>query len=219
MVAMRLYLSSFRLGNQPRRLVDLAKADNRAAVVLNACDFLSDEERQTRVQQELAALQALGFRATELDLRHYFANRDRERELGALLATHGLVWVRGGNSFVLRRATHASGFDGVIRTLLERDAIVYGGFSAAIAVLTPSLHGVELVDDPYSIPVGYDPAVVWEGLGVLPYAVAPHYKSEHPKSAAMDAVVQYYVDNRVPFRVLRDGEVIVVNGGREEIVA
>jgi hypothetical protein len=35
----------------------------------------------------------------------------------------------------------------------------------------------------------------------------------------MESVVQYYIDRRVPFRVLRDGEVIVVRGGREEIVA
>jgi dipeptidase E len=167
----------------------------------------------------MAALEALGFRATELDLRRYFVNRDRERDLGALLAACGLVWVRGGNSFVLRRAMKASGFDRVIRGLLEEDAIVYGGFSAAIAVLTPSLHGVDLVDDPNLVPVGYDPAIVWEGLGLLSYAVAPHYKSEHPESAAMESVVQYYVDRRVPFRVLRDGEVIVVQGGREEVVA
>jgi dipeptidase E len=216
---MRAYLSSFRLGNQPRRLVELVRDRNRAAVVLNACDLLSDEERRMRAHQEVAALQALGFSATELDLRPYFTNRDPERELGTLLAAHGLVWVRGGNSFVLRRAMKASGFDRVIRDLLEDDAIVYGGFSAAIAVVTPSLHGVDLVDDPNSVPVGYDPAIVWEGLGLLPYAIAPHYKSEHPESAAMESVVQYYIDRRVPFRVLRDGEVIVVQGGREEIVA
>jgi dipeptidase E len=216
---MRLYLSSFRVGNQPRRLVELVRGGNCAAIIVNACDFLDDEERRTRVQQEVAALQGLGFSATELDLRHYFARRDRERELGAQLATHGLVWVRGGNSFVLRRAMSASGFDGAIRDLLGRDAIVYGGYSAAIAVLTPSLHGVELVDDPHSVPAGYDPAIVWEGLGLLPYSVAPHYKAEHPESAAMDAVVQYYIDSRVPFRVLRDGEVIVVNGDRDEVAA
>ena len=215
---MRAYLSSFRLGNQPRRLVELARDNTRAVVVVNACDLLSDEERRPRVQQELAALQGLGFSTTELDLRHYFTDRRRARELGALLVAHGLVWVRGGNSFVLRRAMRASGFDDVIRDLLERDAIVYGGFSAAIAVLTPSLHGVELVDDPHAVPAGYDPTIVWEGLGLLPYAVAPHYKSEHPESAAMESVVRYYVDRRVPFKALRDGEVIVVHGGREEVV-
>jgi dipeptidase E len=216
---MRAYLSSFRLGNQPRRLVELVCEGKRAAVIVNACDLLSDGERRARLQQEVAALEGLGFSATELDLRRYFANRDRERELGARLAAHGLVWVRGGNSFVLRRAMKTSGFDRVIRDLLENDAIVYGGFSAAIAVMTPSLHGVDLVDDPNPVPVGYDPAIIWEGLGLLPYAIAPHYQSEHPASAAMESVVQYYIDRRVPFRVLRDGEAIVMEGEREEIVA
>ena len=130
---MRAYLSSFRLGNQPQRLVELVRDSNRAAVVLNACDLLSDEERRMRAQQEMAALEALGFSATEIDLRRYFTNRDRGRELGALLAAHGLVWVRGGNSFVLRRAMKASGLDWVIRDLLEDDVLVYGGFRAGIA--------------------------------------------------------------------------------------
>jgi dipeptidase E len=143
---MRACLSSFRFGNQPRRLVELVREGNRAAVIVNACDLLSDAERRARLQQEVAALEGLGLSATELDLRRYFANRDRERELGALLSAHCLVWVRGGNSFVLRRAMKASGFDRVIRDLLENDAIVYGGFTAAIAVMTPSLHGVDLVD-------------------------------------------------------------------------
>jgi dipeptidase E len=216
---MRAYLSSFRLGNQPQRLVELVRENNRAAVILNASDLLSDEERRLRVQQEVAALGALGFSATELDLRRHFASRDQERELTTLLAAQGLVWLRGGNSFVLRRAMKASGFDRVIRVLLENDAIVYGGFSAAIAVLTPSLRGVDLIDDPNSVPEGYDPAILWEGLGLLPYAIAPHYQSEHPESAAMEAVVRYYVDHRMPFRVLRDGEAIVVDAGWEEIVA
>jgi hypothetical protein len=64
---MRAYLSSFRLGNQPRRLVELLHDNKRAVVVLNACDLLSDEERWTRVQQELAALLLRAMKASGFD--------------------------------------------------------------------------------------------------------------------------------------------------------
>jgi dipeptidase E len=84
-------------------------------------------------------------------------------------------------------------------------------------MLTPSLSGVNLVDDPDIIPAGYDPATIWEGLGVIPYAIVPHYKSDHPESAANDLLVQYYIDYHMPFKTLHDGEVIVVNGKREKI--
>lgn len=216
---MRLYLSSFRLGNQPQRLVELVKGNNRAVVICNACDHLSGEERQIRVSQEMNALQALGFSTLELDLRHYFNNEQRGHELRALLETCGVVWVRGGNSFLLRRAMRASCFDEVIRDFLGRDALVYSGFSAGIDILGPSLRGVELVDDPDVVPAGYAPAIVWECLGLLPYVFTPHYKSDHPESADIDRLVQYYIDNHILFKALRDGEVMVVNGVEEEVIS
>jgi len=215
---MRLYLSSFRLGKHPQKLVDLVKGNMRAVVVINACDYLSDEERLIRVQQEFTALQGLNFFPSELDLRNYFNDQQKQRELHDLLATYGLIWVRGGNSFVLRRAMKISNFDGMILDFLERDAIAYGGFSAGMVMLTPSLYGVDLVDDPKVIPTGYAPAIIWECLGVIPYAIAPHYKSDHPESAATEFLVQYYIDNHMPFKTLHDGEAIVINGKREAIV-
>jgi dipeptidase E len=216
---MRLYLSSFRLGNHPQKLVGLVKGNMRAAVVINACDHLSDEERSVRTRQEMVALQNLNLNPVELDLRNFFNDQQKQKELPALLADCGLIWIRGGNSFVLRRAMKKSSFDGIILDLLERDAIAYGGFSAGIVMLTPSLYGVNLVDNPDINPMGYDPAIIWECLGVLPYAIAPHYKSDHPESPATDNLVQYYIDNHMPFKTLHDGGAIVMNGEREEILS
>jgi len=209
---MRLYLSSFRLGHNPRRLVDLTGAGGRVAVIMNACDLLPEDERRIRLEGECAALHELGFHPEELDLRKYFDGDDHHAELRSRLESYDLVWARGGNTFVLRRAMRMSGFDGIIREMLERDAIVYGGYSAGIIVLTPSLHGVELADDPDSIPEGYDPEIIWDCLGILPYALAPHYRSDHPESPDIEKVVEYFIDHHMLFRALRDGEVIVVDG-------
>ena len=112
----------------------------------------------------------------------------------------------------------ASGFDDIIRDLLLRDQIVYGGYSAGVAMLTPALHGIELVDDALTVPPGYDVTIIWDCLGLLPWAVAPHYKSAHPESAAIDDVVSYYIKHHIPFRALRDGEVIVIRGECEEVL-
>ncbi len=85
-------------------------------------------------------------------------------------------------------------------------------------MLTPSLHGSELVDDPGVVPDGYDPAIVWEGLAILPYAVAPHYRSDHPESADTEKAVQYLIDRHILFKALRDGEAIVRDGESERVV-
>jgi len=213
---MRLYLSSFRIGNCPERLIDLVKGNRQAIVVANACDHYPDRERRAGIDRELEALSEMGFTAHELDLRLYFGEQQNNEELRSVLHGCGLVWVRGGNTFVLRRAMRLSGFDSLLKVLIDDDALVYGGYSAGASVLTPSLHGVESVDDPKIVPANYDENIVWEGLGILPYFVVPHYRSNHPESESVERYVQYCLDHSLLFRTLKDGEVIVVNGANEE---
>jgi dipeptidase E len=86
-------------------------------------------------------------------------------------------------------------------------------------MLVPSLHGAVLVDEPDIVPEGYSPDVIWECLGLLPYAVAPHYKSDHPESVAIDKSVEYLIDHHIPFIALRDGEAIVINGTEHSVVS
>jgi dipeptidase E len=211
----RLYLSSFGLGNRPEALKALLRGKTRVAVVLNAKDASSPENRWGSLQRELDALAGLGLQPGELDLRDFF---HRPHELRAALSEFDLIWVRGGNTFVLRRALSCSGADTILPELLREDALVYGGFSAAVAVLAPSLRGLEIVDGPDVVPEGYEAEPIWEGLGLLPYAVAPHYRSDHPESEAVERLVQHFIDRHLLFRAIRDGQAIVIDGDREEVV-
>lgn len=212
---MRLFLSSYKLGNKPDELPALVDDNKRTAIIMNSQDAKTPESRTERLQQEVASLTALGLQPEELDLRKYFG---KSNELKKFVKNFGLVWVRGGNVFLLRRAFKQSGFDEIITDLLKNDQIAYGGFSAGVCVLAPSLNGVELVDPKDEIAKGYDKEVVWDGLGVLDYAVAPHYKSNHPESDDIQKCVEYFADNHILFKTLRDGEIIVINGDSEKIV-
>ena len=128
---MRMYLSSFRMGDHPEHLVALTGGDTRRAVVIaNAIDDAPPGVRSAGVELELAALAGLGLDATELDLRDYFGQRDRVRDE---LAGVSLAWLRGGNVFLLRYALHRSGADAVFGELLADDALVYAGYSAGRA--------------------------------------------------------------------------------------
>lgn len=213
---MRLYLSSFRNGNSPEELLKLLGKGRRTALINNAQDFLSSPDRSSRRDEEIDRLKSIGLDPVEIDLRLYF---DNSKGLKEKLADFDLVWVRGGNAFVLRRAFKQSGADEVIAELLTEDRVVYGGYSAGIDMLTPSLHGAELVDEPDIVPSGYHPDIIWECLGLVPYAIAPHYKSDHPESAAIDKSVEYLINNHIPFIALRDGEAIVINGKNQEVVS
>ncbi len=205
---MRLYLSSFRLGDKPDELVRLFGHGGRVAIIANATDLVTDDERRFKVQTEHELLGDLGFKAEEIDLRDYFSKED---ELKATLSHFDAIWVRGGNVFLLRRAFRQSGLDTILKDLLEKDQIAYGGYSAGVCILSPTLKGLESVDKPYEVTMSYDEKVIWNGLDILPYSVAPHYKSNHPESAQVDKCVAYFEKYKMPFKTLTDGEVIVID--------
>lgn len=122
---MRLYLSSFLMGDHPEHLRTLVGQDDRGAVAIaNALDHVPAEARRSRVERELAALAEHGFDAVELDLRDYFGQRQRLRHD---LAEASLAWLTGGNVFMLRYALSRSGADAAFGDLLAADAAVIMG--------------------------------------------------------------------------------------------
>lgn len=211
---MRLYLSSFRLGNKPEKLLELIGSDNKKiAVIVNAADH--KDGRAERLQAEFDDLKSINLIPEQVDLRDYFG---KQNELETKIREFGAVWIRGGNVFVLKRAFEQSGFDRVIKKLVAEDALVYAGYSAGVCIVAPSLEGTEIVDDPVIVPVGYKPEFDWQGLSFIPYATSVHYKSDHPESADVDREVAYFEEHKIPFKTLRDGEVIVVKNNHEEVV-
>jgi len=204
---MKLYLSSLRVGNQPEKLVAMLGNNKNIAVIANAMDYLNDPtERKQRVEQSINEMTGIGLDAEEVDLRIFFG---KNKDLASCLNEYGGVWVRGGNAFVLRRAMRQSGFDKFITEKVSDNNFVYGGYSAGVCVLTPDLHGTELVDDPSIVPDGYEKGIIWEGLKILDYYFAPHYRSDHPESELVEKQVEYYEKNKMPYKALHDGEVIV----------
>ena len=212
---MRLFLSSYGAGNQPDKLLELLHDNNKVAVITNAGDCYSEEGTLEHLEKNRAFFKALGLETERLDLRNYF---DDNGGLKTRLLEYGLIWVPGGNSFLLRRAMKQSGFDELIVELLAKNQIVYGGFSAGACMLSPTLRGVDLCDDPSIIAEGYDSEIIWDGLGLVDFSIAPHYKSDHPESAIIDRVVEYFEHKNMPFKALRDGEAIVINGNKTEFI-
>lgn len=205
---MKMYLSSFRLGDHPEQLSALFGANKMIAVIANATDDLqTNEERKLKVQREIEWLNALGLHADEIDLRDYFDKADKLKEK---INEYGGVWVRGGNTFNLVRAARQSGFDKIILDKNKEKDFVYAGYSAGICFLTPDLHGIELVDEPNIIPAGYNSEIIWEGLNLLDFYIAPHYQSpDHPESPLVEKEVEFLKANNMPYKALRDGEVII----------
>src|SRR5689334_9393331 len=182
---MHLYLSSFRVGDRRAELIELM-AGRTVGFVPNAMDHVEPRARSDSNARSRLEITSLGLELVELDLREYFGDA---RRLAERLDDIAGVWVRGGNTFVLRQAMHLSGFDALLHERVGTD-FVYGGYSAGVCVLAPRLEGLQQVDDPSLRPyAGSD--VIWEGVALLDYLILPHYQSDHPESAAIDLEVAY----------------------------
>jgi len=73
---------------------------------------------------------------------------------------------------------------------------------------------MELLDDPWELPENYEESLVWAGLRLTSFTIVPHFRSNHPDSAASEKVVNYLKARRLPYRALSDGEVVVATGAR-----
>jgi len=205
--SIKFYLSSYKLGNGIKELKRMLPKNKRTAYIPNALDFSADLERRKKSEQsDIDQLNSVGLEVETLDLRKYFG---RQMALRSKLAGFGVIGVRGGNTVVLRQAMKLSGFDKELKLLMNKDNVLYGGYSAGVCVLAPSLHGIELMDDKTQKPYGKKSKLIYGGLAILNYYVVPHYKSDHPETELAAKAVQYFIDNKLLFKALRDGEVII----------
>lgn len=179
---------------------------------MNATDPFGNEQRPDYVLKYKMAFAELGIEMEELDLRNYF---NAKADLQSALSNYGLMWAAGGNTFALRWAMNKSGLDTLLPNLLQTSDLVYGGFSAGACVLSPTLKGIHLADEPEKIPAT---ELQWEGLGLIDFCIAPHYRSNHPESPAMENVVAYYKTHNIKYKTLHDGEAIRINQGKTELV-
>lgn len=204
---MNLYLSSYKLGNEIAYLKKwIRENNNKILLIKNARDLKEQNSKeQDMIEQDIRMLEEIGFSVTILDLKKYF---NKSIELNKLIDNnYNAFYVIGGNVFALRQAMKLSGFDIYLKKNCNNDNLLYMGYSAGICVLSPSLKGLELVDkevNPYN-----SDEIIYEGIGLIDYSIAPHYKSEHKESQEVDRVVEYFNNNKVRYRALRDGEVII----------
>jgi dipeptidase E len=204
---MPLYLSSYGLGADPTRLAAPTRG-RRAVIVMNALDQFG-ATRTRDLAHETDDLASLGWDAVELDLRAFVGRSD---ELSQLLESVGLVWVVGGNSFVLARAMTAARLAALLRDRLQDPEFVYAGYSAGAVVAGPDLDGIQLVDDPFAAVEGVPPNAPAETLGLVPFRVVPHWRSDHPESPAIERVAAHVQSGGLEHRCLRDGEALWVDG-------
>ena len=206
---MKKYLSSYKLWDNPERLFELFWENKKIAYISNALDSIPLDRKKLRDEWEMQDLRDLGFQVEQIDLKEYFW---RQEELEKKMKTFWWVYVTGGNVFILQQAYRLSWLDEIITNYEKSNSkFVYSWYSAGICILAPSLKWLDIVDDPNVYPYDDIKTTIWEGLWILDYSISPHYDSDHPESGDIDKEIQYCIENKILFKALRDGEVLIYN--------
>ncbi|MBU2236023.1 Type 1 glutamine amidotransferase-like domain-containing protein [Patescibacteria group bacterium] len=206
---MKLYLSSYKLGNKTTELIkSMPTSDKKIGYVPNALDFTKANPQRVKkhIKTDVNDLKNLGLKVELLDLKNYFGEKDKLRKK---IIELGAIWVSGGNVFVLRQAMKLSGLDTILKEMALDQDFFYGGYSAAGCVLSPTLKGYHIVDDSKDMPYPSSKKVLWDGLGFIDYVFLPHYNSNHPESEDINKEIEYCKKHNMPYRTLRDGDVII----------
>lgn len=202
---MKFYLSSYRIGKESEKLKELTHG-KKIGFIPNSLDYVEPKARKESNERNMSELSKLGIDIEMLNLKDYFGKKEKlKKKIDSL----GGVWIRGGNTFILRQAMQLSGFDSIIKNL-DRENFLYGGYSAGICILAPSLKALQQVDNPNIMPYKEIKEIIWDGLDILDYIILPHYKSNHSESSDIDKEIDFCKKNNIPFKPLRDGDVIIV---------
>ena len=205
---MKFYLSSYKFGNEEYKtyLKDWIKNNNnKLAFISNSRDAKEDSlQKFEKIESDRNLLREIGFEIYDIDLKNYFSNKEK---LESDLSSFNAYCLIGGNVFVLRQAMAYSGFDEFIKKRIFDENYLYMGYSAGICVLSKTLEGLEIVDEPIN-PYTND-NVLYDGLDVFDYSIVPHYKSNHPESEMVDKLVEYLRRKNMKFKTLSDGDVII----------
>lgn len=203
---MKYYLSSFGLGNKKELLKSLTPK-GKIGYIPNARDYpdLDLQRHQQLIEKETHALRELGLEVEVFDLKKYFK---KDNLLKKKLLELGAIFVSGGNVFILRQAMKLSGLD---LFLTQRpSSFLYAGYSAGGCVLFSNLRVYEKVD-PILTPYPEQKEALFEGLGLLDWALMPHWRSNHPESIDIEKAVLLCQQKDIPYKALKDGEVILID--------
>ena len=202
---MKLFLAS--LASQTLDLVLPLLTDKpqnlRLAFIPTAADPYPADNRPW-FDGNYAKLVSMGFLITIYDLKA----KDKQ-VLSDDLSQFDIIYVEGGNTYYLLNEVKKSGFDSVIKQLLET-GIVYIGSSAGSCIMCPTVDHARLIEHPELVTELTD----YTALGLIDKCILPHFgKEKYVERQAK--IIEEWGDKLLP---LRDDQAVIVNDDETKIV-
>lgn len=158
---------------------------------------------------DLQVLTTLGFQIEEIDI----AGKSYAK-LKQILDGKDIIYVQGGNTFYLLKEAKASGFDRVVRELLEK-GVIYIGVSAGSYIACPTIEMAiwKKSKDQHGL-------TDFSAMNLVPFLLSVHYNREKYRGALLEGITK----TTYPVRILTDDQAFLIQddavtliGGGEEV--
>jgi len=195
---MKLFLSSAGIKPETKdAFLNLIGKDPEECVVAfipTACDL---EEDKSYVQWTIDQLEELGLKISTIDLKG-----ENERSLYDKLSKVDIICVNGGNTFYLLDWVKTTGFDKIVKKLLD-EGKVYLGISAGSYICCPTIE--------VSTWKNHDNNIInlkdLTGINLVNFLMFVHYEDKY-KNVVEDGIKT----TSLPLAVLTNQQAIVVDG-------
>lgn len=175
---------------------------NDASSPYAGADFVAAERQQ---------LAELGYPLTDITV----ADFDDATAFSAALDGIDVVYVAGGNTFVLLDALRRHGADQVLADKV-RAGLPYIGASAGSIVTGPSIEPISLMDDPTDAPE----LASRTGLGLIDTVIIPHADGQLPPypPALIHQIKQTY-QTEYPLTFINDDQALLIEHSTRQLIA
>lgn len=161
------------------------------------------EENLSYLEKENRMMRALGLNVENIDIEG-----KNEAELRKLLMDKDIIYVQGGNTFYLLKHVRESGFDKVVKDLIDK-GVIYIGVSAGSYIACPTIEMANWKNQDKNL-VGLRDLT---GLNLVPFLLFVHYKPEYK-----DVLRQEIAGAKYPVKILTNDQVILIRNGETTLV-
>lgn len=162
------------------------------------------EKNISYLEKDKEKMLGAGFQVEDIDIEG-----KTEKELRDLLGSKDIIYVQGGSAFYLLKCVRESGFDKVVKDLINKGAI-YIGVSAGSYVACPTIEAAGWKHLDKNI-VGLTDLVA---MNLVPFLITAHYNRLKYRKAVKNGVKK----SKYPVRILTDEQAILIQDGVAKLV-
>lgn len=161
------------------------------------------EDDISYVKKDSQIMADVGFHVQEIDIEG-----KNENELRRLLGDKDIIYVQGGNTFYLLKCVRESGFDKVVKELIQK-GVIYIGVSAGSCIACPTIE-MAYWKHPDRNTFGLTDL---RALNLVPFLLSVHFKPEYAPILKREISTSKY-----PVKILTDEQAILVRNREAKLV-